>query len=169
MQLEIELAELADVPDIVHLMKLCMRHMRAEGIGQWDDEYPSFEIVDADAQAHSLFKASMGNHLVGTVTLNDIQPEQYKPLLWRSKTGRALVVRRLCVHPEWQRQGIGAALLKFSLKFAKESGFRSVRLDAYTGNPRAQSLYHRHGFWSVGQAEFRNRLLPFDCFEKIVE
>jgi GNAT superfamily N-acetyltransferase len=169
MQLSIGPAGLGDVPEIMRLMTACMLHMRSQGIGQWDEAYPTTEIVEADANSRSLFVARVGKAVVGTVCLNDTQPDQYKGLAWRDKTGRAIVVRRLCVSPTEQRRGLGSELLQFAEKFAKENGYDSVRLDAYTGNPRAQQLYDRNGFHRVGQAEFRNRPLPFDCFEKVVK
>jgi GNAT superfamily N-acetyltransferase len=169
MQLQIERADLADVPAIMDLIHLCTAQMRAQGIGQWDDEYPSFAIIEDDAKTRSLFKALVGDQLVGTVSLNDKQPDQYKPLVWRAKAGNALVVRRLCVHPEWRKQRVGASLLKFAEDYARQQKLASVRLDAYTGNPRAVSLYNTNGYHCVGQAEFRNRPLPFDCFEKVIE
>ena len=39
---------------------------------------------------------------VGSVSLNDVQPEQYRSLPWRCTNGRTLVIHRLCVHPEWR-------------------------------------------------------------------
>jgi len=43
-----------------------------------------------------------------------------------------------------------------------------IRLDAYTGNPRALALYEKRGYQRIGQAYFPRRELPFDCFEKVV-
>ncbi|WP_173049782.1 hypothetical protein [Nitrospira sp. KM1] len=40
-----------------------------------------------------------------------------------------------------------------------------VRLDAYSGNPQALTLYRRRGYREAGQVTFPRRALPFICFE----
>jgi len=98
-----------------------------------------------------------------------VQPEEYRPLRWRWTGGRVLVIHRLCVHPEWQRQGIARHLMDFAENYASDHGFACIRLDAYTGNPRALALYERRGYERAGQTFFPRRRLPFDCFERIVQ
>jgi ribosomal protein S18 acetylase RimI-like enzyme len=73
------------------------------------------------------------------------------------------------VHPDWQQRGVGRHLMEFAEQYAVEHGFRCIRLDAYTGNPRAITLYERGGYDKIGQIYFRGRSLPFDCFEKVLE
>jgi ribosomal protein S18 acetylase RimI-like enzyme len=105
---------------------------------------------------------------VASVSLNDAQPEQYRSIAWRCNHGKALVIHRLCVHPEWQQHGFGRRLMDFAEHFAQQHRFSCIRLDSYTGNPRAQALYERRSYQRCGQAYFPRRELPFDCFEKIV-
>jgi ribosomal protein S18 acetylase RimI-like enzyme len=59
--------------------------------------------------------------------------------------------------------------MEFAELYATRSGYASVRLDAYTGNPRSVNLYRRRGYREVGQIRFPRRELPFWCFELIVD
>ena len=149
----------------MEIISLCLEQLRAQGSDQWDEIYPSLKVVEGDAQAGTLFVARAEGQCVGSVCLNDVQPEVYAPLPWSFTKGRALVIHRLCAHPEWQRSGVGKALMEFTEDFARTQGFGCIRLDAYTGNPRATALYERRGYQRVGQVYFPRRKLPFDCFE----
>jgi ribosomal protein S18 acetylase RimI-like enzyme len=164
--MQIVRAELADAPGVMQIIALCIAQMRAQGIYQWDEIYPSLQIVEEGTRTASLFVIRQEGHCVASVCLNEVQPEQYHSLPWRCAQGRALVIHRLCVHPEWQRRGTGRHLMDFTENFAREQGFSCIRLDCYTGNPRALALYVQRGYQRIGQAYFPRRELPFDCFEK---
>lgn len=164
----IEQAELCDAQSIMGLIIACIERMRARGIHQWDEIYPNPSLVEDNIRARSLFATRDKGTWRGSVCLNDLQPNEYDSLPWRCTSGRALVVQRLCVHPDGQRHGIGRFLMKFAERFAREQGFASIRLDAYTGNSGALALYECLGYDRVGQVHFPRRNLPFDCFEKIL-
>jgi ribosomal protein S18 acetylase RimI-like enzyme len=166
--MQIERAALSAALGVMQVITLCVAHMRAQGIYQWDEIYPNLQVVEEGARSGSLFVIRQEGGCVASVCLNELQPEQYRSLPWRCTQGRALVIHRLCVHPEWQRRGAGRHLMDFTESFAREHGFSGLRLDCYTGNPRALALYERRGYQRVVQASFPRRELPFDCFEKMI-
>lgn len=49
--------------------------------------------------------------------------------------------------------------------YARRHRYANLRLDAYSGNPRALALYKGHGDREAGQVLFPRRALPFTCFE----
>lgn len=163
--MNIQRAEFNDAAVVMRMLGLCNEAMRANGICQWDDVYPNLDVVETDARSGSLFVAREGEVDVGAVALNDVQPEQYGSQPWRCTDGRALVIHRLCVNPEWQQRGVGSGLMDFAESFGRTYGFNSIRLDAYTGNPAAIALYEKRGYQRIGQTFFPRRPLPFDCFE----
>ena len=164
--MRIEPAIAADVPEVMGIITRCVTAMRAGGIQQWDETYPNLETVANDFAAHALFVIREARSCIAAVCLNEVQPEQYAPLPWQYVGGRALVIHRLCVDPATQQRGAGRALMDFAEDFARRGGFASIRLDAYTGHPRALKLYERRGYQFVGQAIFPRRPLPFVCYEK---
>ena len=166
--MSVEPAILTDAPSVMRLIALCREDLRSQAIHQWDEIYPTLAVVENDARAGSLFVVRVDGECVASVSLNDSQPEQYRAIPWQCVDGRALVIHRPCVHPGWQRRGLGRKLMDFTEDFALRSAFSCIRLDAYTGNPRALALYEKRGYHRVGQALFPRRVLPFDCFEKIM-
>lgn len=57
-----------------------------------------------------------------------------------------LLLDSLSVAASARGRGIGSLLLQAVLHFARQHGFRSVGLDVVDTNPRARTLYERHGF-----------------------
>ena len=161
-------AEMTDVAGVMRIISLCLAQMRAAGIQQWDEIYPDIRVIEDDVRARSLFVMRNQEKCVAAICLNAVQPEQYQELPWRCTAGRPLVIHRLCVHPDWQAHGLARQLMDFAENFAHDHGYACIRLDAYTGNPRAIALYERRGYVRVGKANFPRRPLPFDLFEKAV-
>ena len=165
--MEVLQARLEDAVRVMEIVTACKEQMRAAGSDQWDDSYPTFEIIRQDALASHLFVLWDEEQAIGAICLNEVQAPEYAALEWRY-SGRILVVHRLCVLP--LRQGAGAAqrLMDFAESFAAGNGYAAIRLDTYTGNPRALALYRKRGYEGVGQVSFPRRKLRFDCFEHAV-
>lgn len=164
--MRIEPANASDAPEVMAIITRCVAEMRRQGIQQWDEIYPDFEIVESDIRSNSLFVIRDADQCVAAICLNEVQPEQYIPLPWQIISRRVLVIHRLCVDPLLQQRGAARALMDFAESFAREHSFGSIRLDAYTGNPRALALYERRGYQRVAETVFPRRPLPFACFEK---
>ena len=164
--MRIERAEPRAVPEIMRLIEMCVAQMRSQGNFQWDEVYPSQPIFEEDARAGTLFVVREDGQGVACVCLNDTPSPEYQSVSWSDPGGAVLIIHRLAVHPQWQRRGIARQILVDAEQYARERGFACLRLDVYTGNPRAMALYPRQGYRRAGQVWFPRRPLPFDCFEK---
>lgn len=163
----VEKAGWHDVAGVMGIVTHCICDMRSKGIYQWDEVYPNSAVFEEDTREGSLYVIRQTGACVAAICLNEEQPEEYGRLPWRYRSGRALVIHRLCVHPEWQGQGLAAHLLAFAGEYAVERGYATIRFDAYSGNPRALGLYERQGYERVaGTVCFPRRELPFYCYEK---
>jgi GNAT superfamily N-acetyltransferase len=69
------------------------------------------------------------------------------------------------VAPSHRRQGVGKALLEAVVFWAKEQGFRRLRLWAPAAGVAALSLYRQAGFTDTGH----RRALPSNALLEIVE
>ncbi len=59
-------------------------------------------------------------------------------------------IHEIFVHPEWQKKGIGTALMKKALDYAKERNRDVVELWVGVGNLKAIKFYKRFGFEEMG-------------------
>ena len=72
--------------------------------------------------------------------------------------GRELAVIELGVAPEWQRRGIGAALMRGCAIDAANSGFRALTLTTFRHVPWNAPFYARLGFVEVEELGAHPRL-----------
>ena len=158
-------AHRSHTPAVLSLVSACKSSLQDSGIHQWDDLYPNADVVFHDQAAGTLFVAAIADNIVGTVSLSPDQEPEYSKIQWRFPES-ALVIHRLCISPAHQGRGIGSSLMRFAENHARCNGFLSIRLDVYSGNQGAVSLYERLGYIHVGQITFPRRTLPFYCMEK---
>lgn len=56
----------------------------------------------------------------------------------------------LSIAAEWQRQGLGAELLRFIVKLARDDAAERIFLEVRPSNAAARALYQRAGFSEIG-------------------
>jgi ribosomal protein S18 acetylase RimI-like enzyme len=163
--ISIRLAAVEDVDVVLALVRGCVDRMRRQGIEQWDDVYPDRETIEADVRACEAFVATtQETRLVGYVALGASQDPEYAEVPWEFTAGPTVVIHRLMIDPADQGRGFAKAIMDFAEKHALNSGYRTVRLDAFVGNPAALHLYERLGYRKAGT--IRHRTGQFRCFER---
>jgi GNAT superfamily N-acetyltransferase len=152
------------------LVQGCIEHMNQNDIPQWDEIYPHENDFIKDIQDGNLYVAvdyQVENQLIlGCIVLNQEQDPTYKKVNWLIKNEPIGVVHRLMVEPASQGQGIARSLMEFIEKLALEQGFQTIRLDAFTKNPRALKFYDQLKYQRCGIVQLR--MGPFVCFEKSI-
>jgi ribosomal protein S18 acetylase RimI-like enzyme len=116
-----------------------------------------------------LYALKENDEIVGIRTIGGKPDEQYKKIDWLTQQGKSLYLYRFAVRPQRQKQGVGRMLMDFSENYAVENGYSSIRLDAYSGNPRVLKINEMRGFVRVGALFFPWRELPFFCYEKVIK
>lgn len=164
--MEVLALKVAEFIKVRNLFTAVIKNLQENSIGQWDRFYPNSFILFHDLWRGQFFGIKKEKELFGVVVLNTKQSKQYVEVDWEDRNGEVLIVHRLAVHPDHQGKGVGKRLLHFVEEYAKESGFSSVRLDVYSGNPGAVALYRRSGYQERGTVSFPFRKEPYHCFEK---
>lgn len=137
--------------------------MDDQGIHQWDDVYPSKAILNADIENQHMYLIEVEGRVAGITVINEDQSPEYASVGWKH-SGRALVVHRLTIHPDYQRRKLASCLMDFAEEMAATEKYDCVRLDAFTRNPAAFAMYERRGYRRAGIVRFRKG--DFFCFEK---
>jgi ribosomal protein S18 acetylase RimI-like enzyme len=167
--MKISIATEDDIQNIINIIELCIKDLENQGIYQWNDYYPTLGHINESIQDKSLYTIKENKNCLGVIAITENQPQEYKKMNWLDKTGKILVITKLVVNPVWQNQGIGRKLMDFAENEAIEKKYTSIRLDAYSGNPRAINLYEKRGYRKVGEVYFPRRELPFYCYEKLID
>ena len=150
------------------MYKSCVTGMLKNGINQWDDTYPNQEIINEDLSTGTYYVAEMDGTIIGGINIDQKQDNTYLPLNWKDKSNSFLVVHRLGVKEEFWNKKIGKDLMLFTESLVIKKGLKSIRLDTYSGNPKAMQFYIRLGYTELGKINLKPDKNKYHCFEKII-
>lgn len=162
--------DMIDALDILY--QSCTLHMRGAGIYQWDESYPNRETLLHGIVRQDLFCATEDGVVIGAVILNTKQATEYAGILWTTRIEKFLVIHTFAVHPEFQGKGYGKRMLLFSEEYAKNNEFCGIRLDTFSQNPIAISMYERNQYTCTGAVFFSHKPSPYNwylCYEKLFD
>jgi ribosomal protein S18 acetylase RimI-like enzyme len=168
--MEISPALKTDIVPIMDLIRKAVRAMNDGGLFQWTEAYPNEEIITDDISTGTLYKITTdnviagGNIIAGIIVLNHQYFPEYNALKWDVNDPHPLIVHRLCIHPDYQGQGLARVLMQFAEAYAVRNHYLSIRLDTGALNTKALALYDALGYRRVGEVSFRPGI--FQVFEK---
>tara|TARA_B110000459_G_scaffold20521_1_gene19847 strand:- start:1 stop:504 length:504 start_codon:yes stop_codon:yes gene_type:complete len=165
----IKKANKTDLDKIMKMYKSCVKGMLENGIVQWDNSYPNAEIISEDLNVGTYYVAEIDGIIIGGVNIDKNQDDTYLALDWEDKSDSFLVVHRLGVKEEFWNKKIGKYLMLFTEKLVMEKGLKSIRLDTYSGNPKAIEFYIRLGYNELGTIDLKPNKDKYHCFEKIIK
>lgn len=166
MEKEFRLANIEDMPDIIHLFKAAIDDMCSRGIQQWDEIYPAEELLCDDVVNRQMYVLVCGRAIVSVAVINEEQDEGYEKASWKFEGEKAAVLHRLCVSPAYQNRGYGKETVLLVENAMKGAGYTAVRLDAFSQNPSALRLYEGLGYVRAGEVMFRKG--RFLLYEKLL-
>ncbi len=166
MTVEIRKLESAYLDQATATLKRAVSRMIQNKILQWDELYPTKEILSDDIASGVAFGLFCDEALAGYVVLNERQDSEYAAIPWRFIEGKQLVIHRLFIDPAFQGKGLAQAMLAFAEEFGTKSGYASIRLDAFPPNEAAIHMYEKRGFLLRGTVRFRKGI--FNCYEKLL-
>ena len=162
-------ANKADLDNIMLMYKSCVKGMLANDIDQWDESYPNTEVIIEDLIAQTYFVAEENSIIIGGINIDQNQDKTYLEINWEDKSNSSLVVHRLGVEEEFWNKKIGKDFMLFTEKLVIERGLKSIRLDTYSGNPKAMEFYRRLGYSELGTIDLKPNKDKYHCFEKIIK
>jgi len=123
------------------LHNLALQRVNAHpGNGAWDDDLHHIERV---------YLGDGGEFLVGTLDGRIVAMGALERI-----DDRRARVRRMRVHPDVQRRGLGTAILCLLEERARALGYATLVLDTTTCQSAAQAFYEQHGYARVGEDQY---------------
>ena len=110
-----------DIPRIKKITEACARHMIAQGIFQWNENYPDLAVLTKDVKQGSVYVVEAQEKIIGCVMFSMVMDNFYKDIAWLTPNAKQLYVHRLAVHPEEQGNGIARSLMDFGEQLAREN------------------------------------------------
>ncbi|MDZ4840320.1 MAG: GNAT family N-acetyltransferase [Bacteroidota bacterium] len=166
---EVRPARAEDLEDIIHLYILCRNDLLGKKIYQWDEHYPSRELINEDFRLGILHVLVFKKEVLGVMGLTEEKEDEYDEMTWHNKSAKAIYMHRLAIHPRYQGKGYGLKMLKYAEVFSINEGYQAMRLSTYITNIPALEFYKKQKYMEVGSFLYAPWEEPFVCFEKIFE
>lgn len=116
--------------------------------------YPTDRSAEAGVSEGTMYVLEEQGEICASMILNQNQAEEYVSIPWEyaAEEGEVLVIHTLCIPPSRSGHGYGTQMVAFAKRIAKEMGCKVIRIDTFSGNEPAKSLYQKHGFRIAGYA-----------------
>lgn len=169
--MQIEAVERNGLNAAYSILLECNRALEAQGLMQWDSQYPSRAFFGDAITDKSLFALSDNRRMCGVVVLNESQPPEWSAAAWHIQEPPFLVIHAFAIAPNLQGRGLGQHLLHFCEARATERNYTSIRLDAFSENSAAVRFYEHQGYVFRGEVQFASKPpghQRYYCYEKAV-
>ena len=114
------------------------------GLATFETEVPAWEQWDAAHYTRCRFVARRGPQVIGWVALSPVS---------KRSVYAGLAEVSIYIHPEYQRQGVGNALMLELIRCSRDAGFWTLQASIFPQNQASQALLLKCGFRVVGRRE----------------
>ena len=154
-------ARYEDIKTILSIVRSAQLSLSELGIDQWQDGYPSEDIIAEDiSNGVGYVACTEEGNVVGYEAVVLTGEEAYTQIadeMWHT-SNNYVVVHRLCVDGSARRKGVAIELIAFAGDFAMNHGVSDFRIDTHEGNVRMLSLLEKLGFEHVGTISYDSGL-----------
>ncbi len=165
----IEKAIHSDLEKLFTITQSCGKYLIENNIFQWNDFYPSKEVLENDIKFQQIWKLEIESKIIGMIVLTEMVDIEYENIKWLTENNNNLYVHRLAVEPKFQGKGYAQKLMDFAENFAIQNKYSSIRLDTFSQNQRNQRFYKQRNYVQLESIYLPNQSeFPFYCFEKIL-
>jgi len=142
-----------DLERIMELVADAQNWFREQGIDQWQDGYPTQDIILSDisysnnyiVELNGVVSATFVASFDGEPTYNEIRGKG-----WLNENPYA-VVHRIAVADACRRKGIAKEILHYTEELCAERGVRDIRIDTHRDNMAMRSLLKKMGYTHCGR------------------
>lgn len=150
--------------DAFRLINCARLDLIQKNIDQWDELYPSDELIRDDIESGHAFGLYEDAKLVGYIVTDEACVKEYESVPWMISSDKILMLHRLCVNPAYQNRGFAKALLVHAEEWARSRGYGAIRLDVFKKNKIIQYLVEGLAYEFRGDITLRKG--TFRCYEK---
>ena len=148
----------------VNIFYSAIKKMKANKIDQWDENYPTIDVLRKDILEESAFGFFVKGELIAYIALNNEYDPEYDEVNWMLNHDNSMIVHRLTVHSKYQNRGIARVLMQYAEEYALNNNYSGIRFDAFSKNLKALYFYRKLGYQEAGSVNFRKG--KFIVFEK---
>lgn len=142
-----------DLDAVMALVADAQRWFRGQGIDQWQDGYPTQDIILSDISYNNNYIVELNGVVSATFVASfDGEPtySEIKGKGWLNENPYA-VVHRIAVADACRRKGIAKEILHYTEELCAERGVKDIRIDTHRDNLAMRSLLKKMGYTHCGR------------------
>lgn len=143
-----------DHPVMMEIVRQAQQSLKSLGIDQWQNGYPSPEIVDRDIrEEHAYVLTDRSGQVVAMASVIYNDEPTYDRVYdgeWLSR-GDFVVVHRMAVAGQCRQKGVASFLLEEIERMAIQQRISSFKVDTHEGNIPMRRTLEKHGFIYCGR------------------
>ena len=144
-----------DIPQIMEIIRQAQSYLKEQGIDQWQDGYPSREIVLTDIDLSRSYSAVIDGEICGTFVLVDDGEVTYDKIydghwITGDDSQSYVAIHRVAISVKNRGQGVSTPIINYAADYAKALGRSSLRIDTHEGNKVMRRMLEKHGFTYCG-------------------
>ena len=140
-----------DLPGMLSLVRQAQAFMATLGIDQWQDGYPSEDILAEDIRLGRIYVFDDDGSIASIAVMTE-EPEPIYDTIdgkWLS-SGPYLTIHRMALDNVHRHSGLAAKIMEHAVSKARNMNLAAVRADTHRGNKAMRRFLEKHGFVECG-------------------
>ena len=145
----------ADLPSLMPIFEEARRTIAALGIDQWQNGYPSDEVILADIGLGQSYVCQIDSKICGSFAMLESGEPTYDKIydghwLTGDDSRDYIAIHRVAISVSSRGSGLSGKIISFASDFAQKSGRKSLRIDTHRGNAVMRRMLEKNGFIYCG-------------------
>ena len=153
-------SEKNDISALMPIFEEARGTIAALGIDQWQNGYPSEQVVLADIEKGRSYLSEFDGKICGTFAMiDDGEPTYDKIYDGEWLTGECdsyIAIHRVAISAASRGSGLSGKIIAYAEEFAKGLGRKSLRIDTHRGNVVMRRMLEKNGFVFCGVIYLEN-------------
>ena len=146
---------ISDIGEVMPIFEEARRTIAALGIDQWQNGYPSEDVIFADIELGQSYVCEIDGRICGTFAMLENGEPTYDKIydghwLTGDDSRDYIAIHRVAISVSSRGSGLSGKIIGFAADFAMEKGRRSLRIDTHRGNAVMRRMLEKNGFKYCG-------------------
>lgn len=143
-----------DIQEVMQIFFQARRAQRRVGFQQWEDDYPSLEVLKSDIDNSRGYILDDDGHYAGYVAIASYDEEYNKHSeLWDVAKSYA-AFHRIAISDDYRGKKISSVLFDLAELKAQQASAQFVRIDTGLKNIPMQHILSKRGYSNLGYCNF---------------
>lgn len=147
-------AHIEDIEDVMRVFSQARLAQRRAGFRQWEDGYPSIDVLKSDIDSAIGFILDDNGKTAGYIAIAAYDDEYNRhPELWDVGKDYA-VFHRIALTDDYRGKKLSSILFDLAESHALRTGAAFVRIDTGLENKPMQHILSKRGYINLGRCDF---------------